>query len=40
MPFLINGEKRGLEVATVAIATLTIPEEDQELIKNAQLSVV
>ena len=34
------GEKRGLEVATVAIATLTIPEEDQELIKNAQLSVV
>ena len=34
------GEKRGLEVATVAIATLTIPEEDQELIKNAQMSVV
>ena len=34
------GENRGLEVATVAIATLTIPEEDQELIKNAQMSVV
>ena len=34
------GENRGLEVSTVAIATLTIPEEDQELIKNAQMSVV
>lgn len=34
------GENRGLEVATVAIATLTISEEDQELIKNAQMSVV
>lgn len=33
-------EKRGLKVATVAIATLTIPEEDQALIKNAQMAVV
>ena len=34
------GETRGLEIASVAIATLTIPEEDQERIKNAQMSVV
>ena len=31
---------RGLEVVSVAIATLTIPEEDQALIKEAQMSVV
>ena len=34
------GSLRGLEVVSVAIATLTIPEEDQALIKEAQMSVV
>ena len=34
------GSLRGLEVVSVAIATLTIPEEDQDLIKEAQMSVV